>query len=45
MMGLLRSKSKDMADLYAANTLGAFIGVALIVFYALPLLRKHKINY
>ena len=36
MMGLLRSRSKDMADLYAANTLGACIGVALIVFYALP---------
>jgi spermidine synthase len=36
MLGLLPSRSKDMADLYAANTLGACIGVALIVFYALP---------
>lgn len=36
MMGLLQSRSKDMADLYAANTLGACIGVAFIVFYALP---------
>ena len=36
MLGLLQSRSKDMADLYAANTLGACVGVALIVFYALP---------
>ena len=36
LMGFLQSRSKDMADLYAANTLGACIGVAFIVFYALP---------
>ena len=36
MMGVLRSHSKNMPDLYAANTLGACLGVAVIVFYLLP---------
>ena len=36
MMGVLRSQSQDLPGLYAANTFGACLGVALIVFYLLP---------
>jgi spermidine synthase len=35
MLGVLSTKSNTMPDLYAANTLGACIGVAVIVFYGL----------
>ncbi len=35
MLGILPIKSESMPDLYAANTLGACIGVAVIVFYLL----------
>jgi spermidine synthase len=36
MVGLLRGESKNMAEMYAANTFGACLGVAIIVFYMLP---------
>ena len=35
MLGVLPTKSNTMPELYAANTLGACIGVAVIVFYGL----------